>query len=311
MHTMITQPTTQTDYYHAVPDAVLKPLLNFRADVPLDTTRIGNHTWTYYTLGAQDAPAVLLLHGGGGTAETMFEHITGLAENFFVIAPNIPATLTNITDTVTGLRALLATLDITKVHVVGISFGAMLAQMYIRRFMDTVHNLVITHSMIPSEHMAEPMRMQVNLLMLYPEPLLLWMSKRSYRTDLPQSSTASGGDTVAFWQAYFDEIYSEHITKRHIMSRAKITRNYHVEYEFNSRDLKGWQGQLLIIESENDQVINEGDRGSLKGMYSRAYIQTLYGYDHFAPLLAANEMVESITNFLLRFSEHQLDEASL
>ncbi|MEL6524972.1 MAG: hypothetical protein AAFQ07_04605, partial [Chloroflexota bacterium] len=93
--------------------------------------------------------------------------------------------------------------------------------------------------------------------------------------------------------------------KRQIIARTKLTANYHVEYEFTGRDLKGWDGQLLIIESEHDQAINEGDRGSLKGMYSKSYVQTLYGYDHFAPLFATNEMIESITNFLHRFGEAQ------
>jgi hypothetical protein len=35
-------------------------------------------------------------------------------------------------------------------------------------------------------------------------------------------------------------------------------------------------------------------------MYTRAYIQTLAGYDHLAPLLAADELLASITHFLLR-----------
>jgi hypothetical protein len=60
---------------------------------------------------------------------------------------------------------------------------------------------------------------------------------------------------------------------------------------------------MLIIQSSADDVIGEGDRGALLGMYSRAYVQTLEGYDHLAPILAADELLSSITNFLMRPEE--------
>ncbi|MEO1645426.1 MAG: alpha/beta hydrolase, partial [Chloroflexota bacterium] len=237
-------PSTTKAYYEGVPDKLVKPLLDFRADVPLQSATIGDTNWTYYTLGDPTAEPLLLLHGGGGNAGTMFQHIRGYANNFYVVAPNIPHNLTTISDVVVGLRALLGNLNITRANVVGMSFGAMLAQMYIRRFMDTVHNLVITHTMIPSQHMAEPMQMRVGMLTMYPEPLLLWMSKRSYFNDLPATTTPASPEKIAFWRAYFDELYSEQMTKRQIIARTKLTANYHVEYEFTGRDLKGWDGQL-------------------------------------------------------------------
>lgn len=289
--------------YQAVADSLTKQLSNFRQQNRLQSARIGKQEWTYYSAGDKGQEALLLLHGGGGDAEAMFGYIQGFSEHFHVIAPDIPPGIKNLDEVVSGLRALLSLEGINAVVVVGLSFGGMLAQMYIRKFQNTVIDLVITHSLIPSKHLAEATRTQKNLLMLYPEPLLLWMSKRSYREHIAGSSTPASEEIRTFWQGYFEEAYSQRIRKKHFVSRARLMAQYHREYEFNSRDLLQWQGNMLIIESEADDVIRDGDRGSLKAMYSRAYIQTLDGYDHLAPFLAVDEMISSIRNFLLKAND--------
>ena len=54
----------------------------------------------------------------------------------------------------------------------------------------------------------------------------------------------------------------------------------------------------MLIESGNDDVISEGDRGAIKGMYPRAFVQTLEEYDHLAPILASEQMSQSMVRFL-------------
>ena len=275
-------------------------LADFRQYVPLQAIEIGKHQWTYYAKGKPEHEALLLLSGGGGDAGAMFQYIEAFSQHFRVIAPNLPPAINTLDDAVNGLRAMLSELRIERVIVAGISFGAMLAQLYIQRFQDSVIDMVITHSLIPSKHLAEASRMQKTLMGFYPAPLLMWMSKQAYIRHIDASTTPAADATKLFWQSYFNEIYGKHIRKRHLMSRARLMAEYHSENEFNSRDLLNWHGELLIIESEKDTVISEGDRGSLKMMYSRAYIQTLYGYDHLAVILAADEIISSIINFLLK-----------
>lgn len=275
-------------------------LVDFRQHVPLQTIEIGKHQWTYYAKGKPEHEALLLLSGGGGDAEVMFQYIERFSQHFRVIAPNLPPTIKTLDDAINGLRAMLSELQIERVIVAGISFGAMLAQLYIRRFQDNVIDMVITHSLIPSKHLAEATRMQKTLMGIYPGVLLMWMSKQAYHRRIEASTTPASDITKQFWQSYFNEIYTTRIRKRHLMSRARLMAEYHSKNEFNSRDLLNWHGELLIIESEADNVISEGDRGSFKMMYSRAYIQTLYGYDHLAAILAADEVISSIINFLLK-----------
>ena len=275
-----------------------KDLARFHADVPQQTQTIGTHDWTYYVHGNPDNEPLLLLAGGGGNAETMFQYIQAFSDHFYVIAPNYPNTLKTLDDAVNGLRALLISINIEKSIVIGVSFGAMLAQLYIRRFQDQVSDLIITHTMIPSQHLAEALSMQYQLMRVYPAPLLLWMSKRGFDGEIESSITPTSSASKQFWRAYFAQLYGHQIRKPDLLVRARLTAEYHIENEFNSRDLIEWHGNMLIIESENDGVITDGDRGSLKAMYSRAYIQTLPEHDRFAPFLVADEIINSMINFL-------------
>jgi hypothetical protein len=145
--------------------------------------------------------------------------------------------------------------------------------------------------------------MQKNLIMFYPAPILLWLSKRAYHTAIANSPSPSSQAQKQFWQAYFEEVYSLHMNKTQLLSRVSMTCDYHLNYRFKSDDLKNWQDNLLIIESSEDDVISEGNRGSLLGMYPRAYVQTLFGYDHLAPFLAGEKMLDSMRNFLLEVKQ--------
>jgi len=293
-------PHLNLQFYAQAPQDFIHHLADFRAQRRLKYLAIGKHQWQYDIHNPHSNEALLLLHGGGGDAEALFPYMIGFAQHFQVIAPNIPHTIKTVDDAVQGLRAVLAQERISQIHLVGFSFGAMLAQMVIRRLPDSVMRMVITHTVIPSDHLREQINMQRALIGFYPAPLLLWMMKRAYRRNIQRSRTPASAGARLFWQAYFDELYSTRFRKRDLLSRARISADYHSGSKFRAGDLSGWQGEMLIIESSEDEIISEGDRGALKGMYPHSYVQILWGYDHLAPLLAADELSSSITKFLLK-----------
>jgi len=275
-------------------------LQQFRKKIPLQQAELNGSTWTYYEAGNPAEQAILLLHGSGGKAEAMFRYIDGFSTNFRVIAPNIPTEVYKLPEIVAGLQTLLKHVEVEQAHVIGMSLGAMIAQIFIRRFPDSVGDMILTHTVIPSEHLAERANMQRALIAFYPEPFLLWLSKRSFRNNLSKSQTPASANDRAFWQEYFEQLYSDGYGKRDVLMRSRMTCQYHTENQFSTKDLNVWNGSLLLIESDQDEVIEEGDRGALKGMYPKAYVQTLEGYDHLAPLLAVDSLLLSMTRFLLR-----------
>ena len=157
-------------WYQSVTPAKTVALLQFRQLTPRQT-RIDAHQWRYTTLGSA-ADTLLLLPGGGGTAETVFRYALKLAESFRVILPDLPATLRTTDEALQGLRALLAQENVQRVHVVGIAWGGGLAQLFVRRFPQVVDDLVLTHSALPDELLAARTRMQAAWVGLYPTAVL-------------------------------------------------------------------------------------------------------------------------------------------
>lgn len=271
-------------------------LIEFRNTYPLQSISIQRADWTYYDTGGDNFP-LLLLSGGGGLAEAMFPQIRLLSERFRVIAPNVPSHVNHIEDAIDGLSTLLNALDIQETHLYGISLGGHIAQIFIRKHYARVRDCVLSHTAIPTEQLAQKTHMQYRMLQLYPAGLLTRMFKRMNHQQIANCPVNIPATERQFWQAYFDEQYDTKINKALIVARASIARDYFSNFTFHGTDLNYWQGRLLIMESSHDDVYDEGERGALLAMYSRAWIHTFEGYTHLATILAHQQSAELVTDF--------------
>lgn len=271
-------------------------LNEFRESYPLCSIPIQTHQWETYDTGGTGFP-LLLLHGGGGQAEAIFPQIRMLAKHFRIIAPNIPPQIKTMEAVIDGLSTLLNALDIEKIHLYGISLGGHIAQIFIRKYYSRVCDMILSHTAIPCEHLAQKTLMQYQMLRFYPTPLLSRIFKQATRNNISTCPVNLLKSELDFWQNYFDEQYDSIITKSHIMSRAAMMSDYFRNFTFRSSDLNYWDGRLLIIESSHDDVYEEGDRGALLAMYSRAWIHTFEGYTHLATILAYQQSSELVLNF--------------
>ena len=109
-------------------------------------------TVTYRRAG--EGPAVLLIHGITSSSRTWREVIPGLAEDFDVIAPDLlghgrsgkPRGDYSLGAYASGLRDLLAMLDIDRVTVVGHSLGGGIAMQFAYQFPERLERLVLVDS---------------------------------------------------------------------------------------------------------------------------------------------------------------------
>lgn len=285
------------DFYAAVPEPKRKRLMQFRTYHAPKKHDIDGHIWSVITGGGGD-DCVLLLHGGGGDAETMFKYIEGLGRHYFVIAPNIPPTLRTTADVISGLHAILAQYDVQRCHVVGTSFGGLLAQLFVRRFPHQVQDMVLSHTRIPTQRIAQRTAMQRAFVRLYPSPVLRRLMHRSMKKALESPIIPISNGERLFWLAYFDEWYQTRFQKRLLVARVHLSYDYYAHHQFKPSDLDDWPGRILIIESDADDVIDEGSRGEILGMYPRAYLQQLTQTSHLTPLFAGDELAASVLKFL-------------
>lgn len=283
-------------------------LEGFRAHFSVQHWRVAQREWTGYRGGERGRPVLLLLAGGGGDAEAMFPYIDLLCGDFDVIAPNLPPDLRGVQQTADSLYALLQHLQVTRWHLVGIAFGALLAQVMVRRYPQHVGDLVMTHAVAPSAQLAEISAMQRSLIACTPAPLLLWFSRRTFRKALQRSTTPAPLEDRLFWQGYFDQIYGQRVGRAHLIARAGLALDFHRTIEFSPRDLADWRGRMLLIESAVDEVVDAGNRGTVQAHYPQAYLQTLEGCDHLAPLLAVDQIAQSMLRFLTEQGTAQIDQ---
>lgn len=238
-----------------------------------------------------------MLHGGGGPAESLFRYIQPLEENFRVVAPTITAGVDRVADALDAIVAILDREGIAAVHLFGVSNGGMLGQCLIRRCPERVRSLVLFLSMLPSPSYARLFRRRAKLFALMPRWLsvalsLKWL-KKQLSAEIPNTLPAER----LFWQAYFQEMYhSDLVTRPYLVSRAAILTDYFGNYRFEPHDLDDWGGRVLIIESGQDQVVNQQERARLKAFYRQAEAHTLQGMDHMTGGLFRTEHSLALIN---------------
>ena len=120
--------------------------------MPHESVELHGQTVTYRHMG--EGPAVLLIHGITSSSRTWRQVIPGLAEDFEVIAPDLlghgrsgkPRGDYSLGAYASGLRDLLAVLDVEKVTVVGHSLGGGIAMQFAYQFPERLERLVLVDS---------------------------------------------------------------------------------------------------------------------------------------------------------------------
>jgi pimeloyl-ACP methyl ester carboxylesterase len=119
---------------------------------PSQTVEIHDKPVTYHQLG--EGPAIVLIHGITSSSRTWYSVMEGLAEHHTVIAPDLlghgqsakPRGDYSLGAYASGIRDLLAILDVPSATVVGHSLGGGIAMQFAYQFPDRLDRLVLVDS---------------------------------------------------------------------------------------------------------------------------------------------------------------------
>ena len=257
-------------------------LSEFRASHPVRRLAHRGNEWRYYAAG-QSGEAVLLLGGALGLAEFAFQQIRLLERHFRVLAPDYPPvpSLAELTD---GLLALLDTEHIRTAHVVGGSFGGLLAQVLVRRAPERVASLVLSHTGAPDGRR----RSAAHVVALLPAPLL----RAALKARLGRTLAA----TDPFWRRYFEEALGR-LSRADILSRIRLQAEFSAEAGYRPEDLAAWPGRVLVIEAADDPLFPPAAQQRLRALYPLAQVHQFQGTGHAAALLKPEEYATLLTRF--------------
>lgn len=101
-----------------------------------------------------------------------------------------------------------------------------------------------------------------------------------------------------FWYGLLDELLASRLTMADPVSAMEEMLDFTRNYRFGVRDLEGWPGRILVIESENNQAFSPRARTELRALYPRASVRTFAGSGHAVMVTRPEEYVDAVRSFL-------------
>lgn len=256
----------------------------FRAAHPPVRLRAAGHEWTYVR-GGGGGPVVLLLSGALGRAEFGFGVVAGLEDAARVLAPDYPP-VPSLDALADGLAALLDAEEAERAHVVGGSFGGVVAQAFARRHPGRVASLTLSHTGAPQRGARRGAA--VRLLGLFPAGLLRAMLRRRLR------GTLAAADP--FWARQFDAML-DGLSRREVISRVRLAAEFGARYGAAPAPERA-PFPVLIVGSDNDPLLPPARRAALHALYPNAHTHVFTGTGHAAGILRPAEYAAVLRRFI-------------
>lgn len=278
-------------------EATASGLEQFRARHRPVRVEIGGICWEYL-IGGQ-GPALLVLHGGGGTAESLWQHIAMLEHSFTVVAPTLPSALGTMAEAVHGLLAILDHASVDRVHLFGPSLGGMVAQCLAYRHPDRVRSLLLSHTLLPTPDYLPLLQRQLRMLRLLPSWLLMHLLRKRTAKRVHIHAAHLPAHEQDFWSRYIEQLYNGAVTKEMLASRTLLQIDYCRNWALGEGTPAPYRGPVLILESEGDELIHQPVRAALKQAYPHSRVRTFEGTGHLGGgLFSASQTVAWINEFM-------------
>jgi len=275
------------NYYRQVSGELPRALKSFREKYPPQKLKIGSTTWEYIDTQTE-GPPLLILVGGLRVADASFLTTTALAEHYRVIVPTYPA-LDTMSELCEGIIGILDHLGIQRIAVLAGSFGGMVAQALVRHHPQRIDKLILSSTGMPK---PEKYRGQMKLLEMTPSVL----AKRM----LPARMLAMmdvAPEHREFWRAYLNELFLERLSKEEVLCTYRCILDF-VNQPMQPINLGEWQGQVLIIESVDDETFSNEEREKIRSLYPNAQVHTFEQGGHSPSMTNRDAYLALIHQFL-------------
>lgn len=284
------------ELYAKVPAEQVSRLGDFRAGHPYRRLAVGGITWEYIACGRGEE-TLLLLPGALSTGESTFPLLTAFENEYRVIAPSyaLSNTMAGLCD---GIACIMEAEGVNRAHVMGGSYGGLVAQYFVRRYPAKVPGLILSHTFIFTQKYAKPLWIAGKLFPLLPQSLFVRLLRMRLDKMLLSTLRSAAHEEAEFWRAYLDEATTSDLLREVSMHQNKCLLELANQPPFTPDDLKEWDGKVLIIESDDDPAVRAKDRALLKSIYPQAKVHTFRDAGHASSILKREEVVSIIKSFL-------------
>ena len=142
----------------------------------------------------------MILPGGAMVGEAGFTRIPAFEGRYRVIAPSY-ASVSTADELLDGLAGVLDAEGVREAHVLGPSYGGMVAQCFVRRHPERVRTLILANTLVPPRRMLRLARIFLALLPLVPVGWLRALRERGLSRAFYGVPSVPPEDQV-FWRDY-------------------------------------------------------------------------------------------------------------
>jgi pimeloyl-ACP methyl ester carboxylesterase len=251
----------------------------------------------YYDTGG-NAPVLLVLHGAAQNAEYTFRRILQLREQCRVIAPTING-FRDFDALGRGLTGLLDALGAGSAHVLGGSFGGMVAQAFCRRHPSRIGNLILGFTAPPLAEYGRLFKFVYGLLRWMPERILKSLTKKEMLKMFvfDPAWPAETLELLEFYRMFFLRLLDSSI------ARSDLVGQYRLAVEFNAKGtfptgggFPNPRGRVLIATSRDDPSFKYHKR--LKAAFPGAEEIVFEGGGHVGAIVHEEEYLRRVRAFL-------------
>jgi deazaflavin-dependent oxidoreductase (nitroreductase family) len=245
-----------------------------------------------YVVGGRGERTILVPSGETRVPDMYLLLFEALEPHFRVISPCYPAART-MDALVEGLAAVLDAEGVGRTDLFGSSFGGFVAQCFVRRHPERVRSLVLANTGAPGASPLPGLPLLVRLFARLPEGMVRRATGWNWRRWF-----VAPPEEQQFWHGLLDELLASRLTKADLVSATEEMLDFTRNYRFGPRDLEGWPGRILVIESENDEAFSPRARAELRALYPQARVRTFAGSGHAVMVSRPAEYVAAVRSFL-------------
>lgn len=197
-----------------------------------------------------------------------------------------------------GISHILETEGVNQAHVLGGSYGGLVAQYFVRKYPDKARSLILSHTSLMTPKFEKPLRIAEKLSRVLPRSLFVPLLKLRLNKILLSTLRAAKHPEFEFWRAYLNEAVATNRLKEVAIHQNRVLLDLARQPQFTSEDLKAWRGRILIIDSDDDPAISAKDRELLRNTYPQAQTHTFHATGHVSSILKREEVLSIIRCFL-------------
>ncbi len=263
-------------------------LREFRATHATRTHAVGAHVWDVIA-GGQGEPALVLLPGGGGSAESQFHLIDRFEKHARVLSIGFPVTVTSIGDIVDGLQRVFEKYEIGECFLLGHSLGGVFAQAFASAHPERVRGLILANTAVYSSRRGRFVGAALRSARYIPRRLV-----QSYLSTRVRRLLANHRDRE-FWVEYFARDEFGRVGVRGAANRGRCIAD-----SIAAAGTSAYAGPVLIIESDNETGFAPAERIAFKRSYPHASLCTFHGAGHLSSITRCAEFVATVWDFMAR-----------